>query len=249
MCLSRFSLTKSAAKVSKEDSRRPPLRTSVRRARVSRTRRAWRVRAAKDRAKIGSFALPATSYYHACEHSARKSRADSCTHCLHARIIGLAGVDLASALTGVTISLLQWEKVARFTATDEALSYMYYQNKPYLTMFAPRYVPKLQYPVSATPTNALRALVNSRGVHELVARDVRGECVRQRTERKSVVSHSPQPHTTTRANIAHEKAEQIRARIVCTPSQNRSQCFRFCTNMQKPNQHSHYRRKHHHSCQ
>ena len=78
---SRFSLTKSAAKVSKEDSRRPPLRTSVRRARVSRTRRAWRVRAAKDRAKIGSFALPATSYY---EHSARKSRADSCTHCLHA---------------------------------------------------------------------------------------------------------------------------------------------------------------------
>ena len=35
-------------------------------------------------------------------------------------------------------------------------------------------------PVSATPTNALRALVNSRGVHELVARAMRGECVRQR---------------------------------------------------------------------
>ena len=83
LCLSRFSLTKSAAKVSKEDSRRPPC-NHWRRARVSRTRRAWRVRAAKDRAKIGSFALPATSYYHACEHSARKSRADSCTHCLHA---------------------------------------------------------------------------------------------------------------------------------------------------------------------
>ena len=55
-------------------------------------------------------------------------------------------------------------------------------------------------------------------MHELVARDVRGECVRQRTERKSVVSHSPQSHTTTRANIAHEKAEQIRARIACTPA-------------------------------
>ena len=26
-----------------------------------------------------------TAYYHACEHSARKSRADSCTHCPHAR--------------------------------------------------------------------------------------------------------------------------------------------------------------------
>ena len=37
--------------------------------------------------------------YHACEHSARGSRADSCTHCLHARIIGLAGVNLVCALT------------------------------------------------------------------------------------------------------------------------------------------------------
>ena len=45
---------------------------------------AWQVRAAKDRAKIGSFALPAISYYHACEHITRNSRADSCTHCLHA---------------------------------------------------------------------------------------------------------------------------------------------------------------------
>ena len=60
---------------------------------------AWQVRAAKDRAKIGSFALPATSYYHACEHSARKSRADSCTHCLHARYKCKAGVNLICALT------------------------------------------------------------------------------------------------------------------------------------------------------
>ena len=58
-------------------------------------------------------------------------------------------------------------------------------------------------------------------MHELVARAVRGECVRQRTERKSVVLHSPQSHTTTRANIVHEKAEQIRARIVCTPAEKR----------------------------
>ena len=59
------------------------------------------------------------------------------------------------------------------------------------------------------------------GVHELVARAMRGECVRQRTERKSVVLRSPQSHTTTRANISHEKAEQIRARIVCTPAEKR----------------------------
>ena len=32
---------------------------------------------------------------------------------MHARIIGLAGVGGVSALTEVTISLLQWEKVAR----------------------------------------------------------------------------------------------------------------------------------------
>ena len=45
--------------------------------------------------------------------------------------------------------------------------------------------------VSATPTNALRALVHSR-VHELVARAMRGECVRQMAKRKSVVLRSAQ---------------------------------------------------------
>ena len=54
---------------------------------------AWQVRAAKDKMKVGGFALSAISYYHACEHSARKSRADSCTHCLHARIYRWAGIN------------------------------------------------------------------------------------------------------------------------------------------------------------
>ena len=36
--------------------------------------------------KVGSFVSSAVSYYHACEHITRGSRADSCTHCLHARI-------------------------------------------------------------------------------------------------------------------------------------------------------------------
>ena len=56
------------------------------------------------------------------------------------------------------------------------------------------------------------------GVHELVARAMRGKCVRQRINRKSAVLLSPKSHTTTRANISHEEAEQIRARIVCTPA-------------------------------
>ena len=50
--------------------------------------------------QVGSFALSATSYYHACEHITRKSRADSCTHCLHARYKCRAGVTLICALTG-----------------------------------------------------------------------------------------------------------------------------------------------------
>ena len=58
-------------------------------------------------------------------------------------------------------------------------------------------------------------------VHELVARAMRGECVRQRIKCKSAVLRSPLSHTTTRANIAHEKTEQIRARIVCTPAEKR----------------------------
>ena len=45
------------------------------------------------------LSLSAISYYHACEHITRESRADSCTHCLHARIIGVAGVNLICALT------------------------------------------------------------------------------------------------------------------------------------------------------
>ena len=53
---------------------------------------AWRVRAARDKAKVDSFALSAILYYHACEHSTRGSRADSCTHCLHARYKCRAGV-------------------------------------------------------------------------------------------------------------------------------------------------------------
>ena len=52
---------------------------------------------------------PQFQLYHACEHITRKSRADSCTHCLHARwIMGGAGVGLVPALTkaGIFATLL-----------------------------------------------------------------------------------------------------------------------------------------------
>ena len=60
--------------------------------------------------QVVSFALSAISCSHACEHSARGSRADSCTHCLHARYKCRAGVGLICALTksGHFASLLQW---------------------------------------------------------------------------------------------------------------------------------------------
>ena len=59
------------------------------------------------------------------------------------------------------------------------------------------------------------------GVHELVARAVRGKCVRQglMVQVGSFAALRGFSHTT-RANIAHEKAEQIRARIVCTPAES-----------------------------
>ena len=59
----------------------------------------------------------------------------------------------------------------------------------------------------------------SHRVHELVARAMRGKCVRQEIKVKvgSFAALRNLRHTT-RANISHEIAEQIRARIVCTPA-------------------------------
>ena len=50
--------------------------------------RAMRVKCVQHWAKqkLAVLLLSAISYYHACEHITRKNRADSCTHCLHARI-------------------------------------------------------------------------------------------------------------------------------------------------------------------
>ncbi len=59
------------------------------------------------------------------------------------------------------------------------------------------------------------------GVHELVARALRGKCVRQQSKAKISSFATPRNLThTTRANISHEIAEQIRARIVRTPAES-----------------------------
>ena len=56
-------------------------------------------------------------------------------------------------------------------------------------------------------------------MHELVARAARGKCVRHGGKAKVGGFAAPRNLVyTTRANISHEKAEQIRARIVCTPA-------------------------------
>ena len=73
---------------------------------------------------------------------------------LHARwIMGGAGVNPVHALTKARIfaSLLQWEKVARFTAADEVLPCVYCQQT-YFTMFAPRHAPNSNREVRHSPT-------------------------------------------------------------------------------------------------
>ena len=79
--------------------------------------RAMRGKCVRHRIKQKSVVSrsPQLHLYHACEHITRKSRADSCTHCLHARYKCKAGVDKVSARTKARIfaSLLLREKVAR----------------------------------------------------------------------------------------------------------------------------------------
>ena len=73
-------------------------------------------------AKIGSLASPRNLI-----HATRANKVHEITEQIRARIactpayIGVAGVGGVCTLTEITISLLQWEKVARFTATDEVL--------------------------------------------------------------------------------------------------------------------------------
>ena len=77
---------------------------------------AWRVSAAKDRAKVGGFAA-----LYGFSYTTRANIAHERAEQIRARItctpayIGAAGVGLVPALTktGIFASLLLWEKVAR----------------------------------------------------------------------------------------------------------------------------------------
>ena len=62
---------------------------------------------------------------------------------------------------------------------------------------------------------------NSPRVHELVARSSAWQvcAARDKSKVSSFVALRGFSYTT-RANISHEKAEQIRARIVCTPAES-----------------------------
>ena len=75
-----------------------------------------------------------------------------------------------------------------------------------------------KYQKSARRTRAV-LLSNHRGVHELVAGSSAWQV--RATKNKAKVGGFAALHNfsyTTRANKVHEEAEQIRARIVCTPA-------------------------------
>ena len=120
--LSYFSVTKSTKSHQRE--RSPLFANSSRVHELVARSSAWRVRAAKDRAKVGGF-IALHSFIYTTRANISHEKAEQ----IRARIactpayIGVAGVGLICALTKARIfaSLLQWEKVARFTATDEVL--------------------------------------------------------------------------------------------------------------------------------
>ena len=66
--------------------------------------RAMRGKCVRQIAKRKSAVLrsPRFQLYHACEHNARGSRADSCTRCPHARYKCKAGVNNVSEMTGLS---------------------------------------------------------------------------------------------------------------------------------------------------
>ena len=73
-------------------------------------------------------------------------------------------------------------------------------------------------PVSATPTNALRALVHSPRARACRASHAWRVCAAKDKVKIGSFAALRNIDYTTRANILHEEAEQIRARIACTPA-------------------------------
>ena len=85
---------------------------------------------------------------------------------------------------------------------------------------------KNTFPVSATPTNALRALVHSPRARVSRASHAWQVCAAKDRAKIGSFTALRSLNHTTRANIAHEEAEQIRARIVCTPAESARRALR-----------------------
>ena len=100
MRFSRFSLTKSVAKVSKEDSRRPPSEPPCGVHELVAGSNAWRVCAAKNKEKVGGFAALRDFNY-----TTRANISHEKAEQIRARIVctpaykGVAGVGEVSTLT------------------------------------------------------------------------------------------------------------------------------------------------------
>ena len=101
----------------------------------------------------------------------------------------MAGVTPVPALTGVTISLLQWEKVARFTATDEVL---------------------LQYIAETNPIS----LCSHPYFRQKLNREVRHSLTWHSSKSESALERFEPDHGAERAMKLAERALQIIAVIV-----------------------------------
>ena len=135
---SRFSLTKSAAKVSKEDSRRPPC-NHWRRARVSRASHAWQACTARRNSGNQQFCAP-----HSFSHTTRANISHEEAEQIRARI----------ACTPAEKGGRAWMEYVR-RRDGECVFYFFIGCTWILSCRGRR------YPVSATLTHTLRVCVNS----------------------------------------------------------------------------------------
>ena len=132
---------------------------------------------------------------------------------------------LSPAIIEVFVHILKFSPAKKHKETFPLSRFLVTKSAAKVSKQDSRRPPSKPYPVSATPTNALRALVNSRGVHELVARAMRGKCVRQgsmakigsfatlrdfilprvrtyHTRKPSRFVHALPPHTNTGDSVA-----------------------------------------------
>ena len=138
----------------------------------------------RQMAKRKSVVLPlsAVSYYHACEHITRKSRADSCTHCLHARYKCRAGVGGVSVLMGWRAYFFIFDICCTPTLSCRGRRRRR-PAKKHKVAFPLSYFCMTKSTKSHIRERSPLLYISSR-VHELFARAMRGKCVRQRGKGK-----------------------------------------------------------------